>query len=117
MHEVRSYLAGRVPTPAIALLQAPVFHSYTFTVCAGFKAAPAIEDIVARLELAGLKVAGATDEPPNNVNVAGEGRPVLGQPRDIVRHRKRLCLVVGATDTVRVPVTTAVAIAEKLLAS
>ncbi len=60
----RSYLAGRAPMPATMLVQAPVFHSHAFTVYAEFKSAPALDDLVSRLQGAGLKVARAKDEPP-----------------------------------------------------
>ena len=58
----------------------------------------------------------ANEEPPNNVNVAGEGRPVLGQPERDPGIENGVWLW-GAADNLRVPATTAVAIAEKLLAS
>lgn len=114
--EVRTYLAGRAPMPAIALVQAPVFHTHTFTAYAEFKAPPALEDLVARLQNAGLKMVPATDQPPNNVNVLAEERPVLGQPERDPGIENGVWLW-GAADNLRVPVTTAVAIAEKLLAS
>ena len=114
--EVRSYLAGRTPMPAIALVHAPIFYSYTFAAYAEFKNPPALEDLVVHLEGAGLKVTGANDEPPTNVSVAGEGRPVLGQPERDPGIENGVWLW-GAADNMRVPATTAVAIAEKLLAS
>ncbi len=54
VNDVRSYLAGRIPMPAVTLLQAPVFYSHTFSACAEFRAPVAREDLVARLENAGL---------------------------------------------------------------
>jgi aspartate-semialdehyde dehydrogenase len=114
--EVRSYLAGRVPMPAIALVQAPVFHAHAFSAFAAFKNPPNLEDLVARLHLAGLKITSADDDPPSNVNVAGEGQPVLGQPERDPGIENGVWLW-GAADSLRVPATTAVAIAEKLLAS
>jgi aspartate-semialdehyde dehydrogenase len=98
------------------LVQAPVFHTHTFTAYAEFKAPPALEDLVARLQNAGLKMVPATDEPPNNVNVLAEERPVLGQPERDPGIENGVWLW-GAADNLRVPVTTAVAIAENLLAS
>src|SRR5258706_4436562 len=72
--EVRNYLAGRLPMPAIALVQAPVFYSHAFTAYAEFKATPGLKDVVAQLKRAGLKVADADEPPPTNVSVAGEAR-------------------------------------------
>ena len=116
VNEVQSYLAGRTPMPAIALVQSPVFHSHAFTAYAGFKTPPELEDLASRLQGAALKITPADDEPPNNVNVVGEGNPVLGQPERDPGIESGVWLL-GAADNLRVPVTTAVAIAEKLLAS
>lgn len=115
-NESRRYLAGRAPTPAIMLVQAPVFYSHVFTAYAEFKAAPALDDLVTRLQGAGLKVARTKDEPPTNVNVVGESRPVLKQPERDPGIETGVWLW-GAADNLRVPATTATAIAGRLLAS
>lgn len=114
--EVRRYLAGRASMPAIALVQAPVFHSHTFTAFAEFQAPPNLEAIVKSLESAGLKVTPSNEEAPSNVNVVGESRPILGQPERDPLIENGVWLW-GAADNLRVPAATAVAIAEKLLAS
>jgi aspartate-semialdehyde dehydrogenase len=110
------YLAERAPVPAATLIQAPVFHSQAFTAYAEFNSPPELEDLAARLEGAGLKVARAKDEPPTNINVVGESRPVLKQPRRDSGIETGVWLW-GVADNLRVPSATAVAIAEKLLAS
>jgi aspartate-semialdehyde dehydrogenase len=114
--ESGKYLAGRAPTPAIMLVQAPVFYSHAFTAYAEFKAAPALEDLAARLQRAGLKIARESEEAPSNVDVAGEARPVLGQPERDPSIVTGVWLW-GAADNLRVPAATAVTIAERLLAS
>ena len=114
--ESRRYLDGRAPMPAIMLVQAPVFFSHTFTAYAEFNAAPELDDLAARLHGAGLKVARAKDEPPTNVNVVGDTRPVLRQPERDPSIETGVWLW-GAADNLRVPAATAVAIAEKLLDS
>jgi len=114
--ESRRYVEGRAPTPAIMLVQAPVFYSHTFTAYAEFKTAPDLEDLVSRLENAGLKVARAKDEPPTNVNIVGETRPVLRQPERDPGIETGVWIW-GAADNLRVPAATAAAIAQKLLAS
>ena len=114
--ESRRYLAARAPVPAIMLAQAPVFYSHVFAAYAEFKTAPALEDLVARLQNAGLRVVRTKDEPPTNVNVVGESRPVLKQPERDPGIETGVWLW-GAADNLRVPAATAVNIAEKLLAS
>jgi aspartate-semialdehyde dehydrogenase len=114
--EVRNYLAGRVAMPAISLVQAPVFYSHAFMAYAEFKGVPAVKDLVTRLKQAGLKVAASDDPAPDNVNVAGESRPVVRQP-ELDQGIETGVWLWGAADNLRVPAATAVAIAEKLLAS
>jgi aspartate-semialdehyde dehydrogenase len=114
--EVRRYLSGRVPMPAISLVQAPVFHSHTFSAYAEFHAPPDLDAVVKNLEAAGLRETPAEEESPTNVNVVGEGRPVVGQPERDPSLEKGIWLW-GAADNLRVPAVTAAAIAENLLAS
>ncbi len=114
--ESRRYLTGRSPIPAISTFQAPVFHSHTFAAYAEFKSAPDLQNLASRLTLAGLKVTPAKDEPPTNVNVVGESRPVLKQPERDPGIETGVWFW-GAADNLRVPAATAGAIAEKLLAS
>ena len=114
--ESQRYLRGRAPVPAVMLLQAPVFHSHAFTAYAEFKSAPALDDLAARLQAAGLQLSRAKDEPPTNVNVVAETRPVLRQPERDPGIETGVWLW-GAADNLRVPAATAVSIAEKLLAS
>ena len=115
-NESRRYLEGRARVPAILVIQAPVFYSHTFAAYAEFNAAPMLDDLAARLRSAGLKLARARDEAPTNVNVVGEVRPVLRQPERDPSIETGVWLW-GAADNLRVPAATAVAIAEKLLAS
>ncbi|HLJ23618.1 MAG TPA: Asd/ArgC dimerization domain-containing protein [Candidatus Acidoferrales bacterium] len=114
--ESRRYTNGRAPLPAITVVQAPVFHSHTFSAYAEFRNVPDLQDVASRLQQAGLKVTPATDEPPTNVNVVGESRPVLKQPERDPGIETGVWLW-GAADNLRVPAATAVAIAERLLAS
>lgn len=114
--EVRAYLAGRAVMPAINLVHAPVFYSHAFSAFVEFAQPPALEEVVTRLQAAGLKVAGEGDAAPTNVNVAGEARPVLARPERDLSLECGIWLW-GAADNMRVPVVNAVSIAEKLLAS
>ncbi|MGB6545457.1 MAG: Asd/ArgC dimerization domain-containing protein [Candidatus Acidiferrales bacterium] len=111
--DVARYLAGRVPIPAVALLQAPVFFSHAFIAYGELDSA---EAIVPRLTAAGFKFADEDDPSPSNVSVAGEPRPVLGRPaRD--PNVERGWWFWGAADNMRVAAANAVSIAERLRAS
>src|SRR5258708_10440492 len=96
--EVRSYVAGRVPMPAIDLVQAPVFYSYAFTAYADFQSHPSVKDLVEQLNRAGLKVAAADDPLPTNVNVAAETRPLVRQPTAEPESRAGLMILSAAVD-------------------
>jgi aspartate-semialdehyde dehydrogenase len=111
--EIARYLASRVPTPAVALLQVPVFFSHAFIAYAEIDS---LDKLVPSLEAAGFKFSTEDDEGPSNVSVAGEPRPVLGRPaRD--PNVERGWWFWGAADNVRVAAANAVSIAERLLAS
>lgn len=114
--EVRSYLAGRLPAPAIQLVQAPVFYGYAFTVYVELGSPPETASLQQALNALGLQVR-APDEPaPSNVIVAGESRILLSQ----VEHDpnvERGYWFWGAADNLRLAAVNAIRIAEKLLAS
>jgi len=114
--EVQRYLAGRLPMPAISLVQAPVFYSHTFSAYAEFSSAPDLEIISDRLSKAGLNVTPSGEDGPTNVSVVGEGRPVIGQPERDPSIATGVWLW-GAADNLRNPAATAVTIAERILAS
>jgi len=113
--EVRRYLGRSVRIPVIAVVHAPVFHANAFTAYAQFKPRVGLDEITELLVNAGLKVSGLDEQPPTNVSVAGESRPVLGHPEYEAGNERGIWLW-GAADNLRVPSATAVAIAEALLA-
>lgn len=114
--EVRGYLAGRLPAPAIQLVQAPVFYGCAFTAYAEFGSPPETASLQQALNAVGLQV-GAPNEPgPSNVSVAGESHILLSQAeRD--PNVERGYWFWGAADNLRLAAVNAIRIAEKLLAS
>lgn len=114
--DVRSYLAGRLPVPAIQLVQAPVFYGYAFTVYAELGSPPETASFQQALNAVGLHV-GTPDEPaPSNVSVAGESHILLSQvERD--PNVERGYWFWGAADNLRLAAVNATHIAKKLLAS
>jgi aspartate-semialdehyde dehydrogenase len=118
--DVSSYLAGRVPAPAIQLLQAPVFYGYAFAAFAdlgaGASAASSSSAIARSFAGLGVQIAGAEDPPPDNVSVAGESQiqlaPISGDPSV-----PGGIWIWGAADHLRLAATNAVRIAEELIAT
>ncbi len=113
-HDVHAYLAGRLPTPPMTLVQAPVFYAHTFSAYAEFAQPVEPDALMARIEAAGCKAATAEEQPPSNLSVAGEEKPVIGRPeRDPSTDRGYWFW--GAADNMRVATANALRIAERLL--
>jgi len=114
--EVQQYLAGRLPVPAMNLIQAPVFYGYAFAAFAEFEKPPDAAALGERLEAAGFQVTGIEDPGPSNVAVAGELKAMIGPatPDASVPNGRWFW---GAADNHRLAVSNATQIAEKILAS
>jgi aspartate-semialdehyde dehydrogenase len=113
--DVRACLGGRVPLPAMTLIQAPVFYGNAFSAYAEFAQPVDSDALMARVEAAGFKATG-DGEGPSNLSVAGEEQPAIGRPgRDYSTDRGYWFW--GAADNMRVSTANALRIAERLLAS
>jgi aspartate-semialdehyde dehydrogenase len=113
---VTEYLAGRVPAPAIQLVQAPVFYGYALTAFAEFPALRDCREIEAALVAAGIKLPAAGEPAPTNVSVAGESEIALGRVERDANVAAGYWFW-GVADNLRLAATNAVRIAEELLAS
>lgn len=114
--DVDRYLTGRVPRPAIQLIQAPVFYASAFTGYAEFAAPQNVDDLTAALARGGVRLADRTDPPLSNVSVAGEERIVVA-PIEPDPLSPNAFWFWGAADNLRAGAANAVAIAERLLAN
>jgi aspartate-semialdehyde dehydrogenase len=114
--EIRAYLAGRAPVPAINLIHAPVFYCHTFVAFAEFERPVTESDLSAHLEAAGFQVATAEDPGPSNTGVAGESTPFItaGALDGAVPNGYWFW---GAADNHRLAARNAVQIAERILVS
>jgi aspartate-semialdehyde dehydrogenase len=113
--DLESYLAGRVPLPAMQIVQAPVFYGYAFSAYAEFAGAPDSARLEAAFAAAGMRVSKKGDPPPDNVSAAGESEIQIG----LVERDARVpngCWMWGVADNLRLAATNAVRIAEELLA-
>jgi len=66
------------PMPSIRMIQAPVFHGYSFSAWVEFEEAPGIEAIESSLTTEGIEVRGGEFEPPTNVGQAGQSGIAVG---------------------------------------
>jgi len=113
--EVARILAGRVPAPAIQLVQAPGFYGYSFSAYAELAATGSIEQLEAAFENLGVKIAAADDPPPTNITVAGESEIHLA-PIERDPNVASGVWLWGAADNLHLAATNAVRIAEELVA-
>lgn len=65
--------AGKVPMPSLRLVQAPVFHGYSFSVWVEFETAPSRENLAMALL--------AEDTAPHNAGIAGQNGITVGDIR------------------------------------
>ncbi|MBS1859943.1 MAG: segregation protein B, partial [Acidobacteria bacterium] len=66
------------PMPSLRVIQAPVFHGYSFSAWVEFEEAPELEALESSLAMEGIEVRGGEFEPPNNVGQAGQGGIAVG---------------------------------------
>ncbi len=66
------------PMPSIRLIQAPVFHGYSFSAWVEFEGAPALDALESSLSVDAIEVRGGEVEPPSNVGQAGQSGISVG---------------------------------------
>jgi aspartate-semialdehyde dehydrogenase len=71
-------LESPVPLPSLRLVQAPVFHGYSFSVWVRFAGPPDVETIASALSSTDIDVRTGDQEPPGNAAVAGQGGITVG---------------------------------------
>lgn len=102
------------PMPSLRLVQAPVFHGYSFSAWVEFDGDPSVESIESTLAAAHIEVRGGEFEPPNNVSQAGQsGIAVGGIVPD--RNAPQACWFWVVADNFRLAAENAVALIEEFL--
>ncbi len=71
-------LSGSTPLPSIRLIQAPLFHGYSFSLWVEFDRNPGVAALEQVLNEPPIEVRGADLEAPNNVGVAGQSGVSVG---------------------------------------
>ena len=102
-----------VPMPSLRLIQAPVFHGYSFSAWVELETNPGVEALESGLGTETIDVRDAGLEPPNIVGQAGQGGISVG---GIVpdRNNPEACWFWLVADNVRLTAQNAVAVAEQL---
>ncbi len=101
-----------IPMPSVRLIQAPVFHGYSFSVWVQFAKNTTVKALETALETSGVDVRSADLEPPNNVGVAGQSGYAAGAIEADRNHPRAFWFWLAA-DNARVAADTGLAIAAK----
>ena len=102
------------PMPSLRLIQAPVFHGYSFSAWVEFRDAPDLEMLESGLATDGIEVRGGEFEPPSNVGQAGQGGIAVGAIA-ADRNRAEAAWLWFVADNVRLAAENAVAVARQLV--
>jgi len=102
------------PLPSLRVVQAPVFHGYTFGIWAEFENAPDREAVESGLATANIDVRSGEFEPPTNLGQAGQGGVAVGAIAGDRNCPNALWLWMAA-DNYRLAAESGVAVARSLL--
>lgn len=107
-------LAGAVPMPSLKLIQAPVFHGHTLSLWIQLEERPAMEDLEAEIQGAGIDVRGADVEAPTNAGAAGQSGVTVGliEPD---RNDSHAVWIWAVADNYRMVADNAVAVVREIL--
>jgi aspartate-semialdehyde dehydrogenase len=102
------------PMPSLRLIQAPVFHGYSFSAWVEFEANPGIDALESGLACEWIDVRGAEFEPPTNVGQAGQGGIAVGAIAED-RNQPGACWFWVVADNLRLVAENAVAVVRQLI--
>ncbi len=101
--------------PSLLLLQAPIFHGHAFTLHVRMKQTADIAKIASALAGDHFTVTQSTDDPPSNVNVAGQASILISVVPD--ENDANSFWLWAASDNLRIAASTAVECAESMAAA
>ncbi len=101
-----------VPMPSLRLIQAPVFHGYSFSAWVEFESNPGLEALESGLAEAAIEVRGGEFEPPTNVGQAGQSGIAVGAIAPD-RNEAEACWFWIVADNLRISAENALAVARQ----
>ena len=102
------------PIPSLRLIQAPVFHGYSFSAWVEFEENPGVEALESGLATESIDVRGDESEPPTNVGIAGQSGIAVGAIAPD-RNAPEACWFWMVADNLRLAAENAVAVARQLV--
>lgn len=103
-----------VPMPSIRVIQAPVFHGYTFSAWVEFEEDPHVETVESTLAFESIEVLTGDFDPPNNVGQAGQSGISVGAIAPDRNHAGAIWFWLAA-DNIRLSAENAVMVARQLV--
>jgi aspartate-semialdehyde dehydrogenase len=102
------------PMPSLRLIQAPVFHGYSFSAWVEFEENPGVEALENGLAFGAIDVRSGEFDPPNNVGQAGQNGISIGAIA-ADRNEPEACWFWLAADNLRLMAENAVMVAKQLV--
>jgi aspartate-semialdehyde dehydrogenase len=102
------------PMPSLRLIQAPVFHGYSFSAWVQFEENPGVEALENGLAIPPVDVRSGELDPPNNVGQAGQGGISIGAIAPD-RNQPEACWFWLTADNLRLAAENAVMVARQLV--
>lgn len=107
-------LNSPVPMPSLRLIQAPVFHAYSFSLRVRFASPANVETLASELSSTDIDVRGSDMEPPSNAGVAGHGGITVGSIA-VDRNDAHACWFWAAADNLRLVAENCVEVIRELV--
>jgi aspartate-semialdehyde dehydrogenase len=102
------------PMPSLRVIQAPVFHGYSFSAWVQFDSNPGVETLESTLGSEFIDIRGADTEPPTTVGNAGQGGISVGAIEPD-RNDAEACWFWIVVDNIRLLAENAVAVARQIV--
>lgn len=112
LEQLELILGKTVPKPVISALQAPVFHSHTFSLTVDLLSMPAVEDVVAHLKQGKGFSFSEADGGPSPVTVIGSDKIHIGRVRAVGAGHYSISAV---ADNLRIAASNAAQMAEHIM--
>jgi aspartate-semialdehyde dehydrogenase len=114
--QLKGLLSQGCPTPAITLIQAPIFHSYAFSIFLEMDNPMTAQELEGLLTSEQLELVPHSDEPPSPVQVTGNDRVLIGGIKQDFSNPKALWAW-AVCDNLRLAALNAVVAGEQILLS
>jgi aspartate-semialdehyde dehydrogenase len=108
-------IGGKVPSPSLLAVQAPIFHGHAFSIYLEMDKSIAVGDMTQALTGEHVIISRLAEDSPNNVNAAGQGEVLLSLNRDAGRETGYWLW--AAADNLRIAASTALECAESMAAT